>query len=91
MANKTYHAERTFLVYSKEIVQFIEYCKRFKVSDGLDIKYIPESVVKVDDDPDNDKRTGDVFLCHVYLDSDLDVLRFINIFSLFFHLSKSVP
>ena len=85
----TFRSERIFIVYAVEIVKFVEYCKRYGVTEDLDIKYIVPSVQKINEDRDDDIRTGDYFLCRVRLESDKDVLRFLNIFSLFFNVSKS--
>lgn len=76
-----------FAVYPKEIVQFIEYCKRFNILHQTEIKFAPPSYNKIDED-EPEQLTQELFVCDVTLFSEMDSLRFINVFSLFFKESK---
>lgn len=71
-----------FLVYPVEIVQFIQYCERFNVIHNTSIKFIPSTGT------DEDNNTPSQFVCDVTVYSEMDALRFVNLFTLFFKISK---
>jgi len=74
-----------FYIYTKELPQFIEYCKRSQCIEELAIKFVL--------DKDSSYEEGQViykdgFVGDVTHHSEKDSLKFINVFSLFFTLSK---
>lgn len=73
-----------FYVYPKEIERFIEYCKRFQCIKDVKIKFTIEEE-KVDEDS---FIWNPAFICDVTHFSQNDSLKFVNVFSLFFTLSK---
>jgi hypothetical protein len=73
-----------FYIYTKEIAQFIEYCKRFNCIQETKITFVLDQE-NVEDDSFIWK---DGFVCDVTHYSEMDSLKFTNVFSLFFHLSK---
>jgi len=75
-----------FLVYPIEIVQFIEFCERFQVIRDVDIRFVVEEKM-IDDSITYNK----LFICDVTFHSETDAIKFQNIFTLFFKVSKHVP
>lgn len=80
MSNETWILR--FLVYPTEIVKFIQYCERFNVIHNTTIKFIPPTYT------DEDNNTPSQFVADVTLYSESDSLKFQNIFSLFFSVSR---
>lgn len=73
-----------FAIYPKEISRFIEYCERFQVIQNTEIKFTKEQE-KVDDDGFIWKT---LFVCDVSFNNELEALKFINVFSMIFTVSK---
>lgn len=75
-----------FYIYPKEIAKFIEYCERFQCIQNTKIVHILDE----EKDTYNPKyfTYRSAFVADVTFYSELDSLRFINVFSLFFTLSK---
>lgn len=72
-----------FYIYTKDIQQFIEYCRRFQVIQNVKIDFVLDK-----EEVDDSIIYNDAFIADVTLYSELDSLRFINVFSLFFRGSK---
>lgn len=75
-----------FYIYVKDIAQFIEYCKRqqINIKEDLNISYeVDKEFVEEDS-----YIWKDCFICDVVNYSELDSLKFINTFSMFFKDSK---
>jgi len=85
MNNREIWTDR-FVIYVKDIAQFIEYCKRQQVNikEDLVISYYVDKVFVEEDS----YTWKDVFVCDVTHYSELDSLKFTNTFSLFFRDSK---
>lgn len=73
-----------FLIYPKDIEKFLEYCKRFDVIQETKISYVVEKEFVEEDS----FIWKDSFICDVILHSQMEYLRFINVFGLFFRESK---
>ena len=73
--------KRGFLLYPKDVPMFVQYCERFQVAHNMEMHYIPST---------KDDDGGDKFRATVILYSELDTLRFINCFTLFFANGKPI-
>lgn len=73
-----------FLIYTKEMELFIEYCKKFEVIQDTKITFTLTAKMI---DNDGSFIWNDAFVADVTFHNELDSLRFMNVFKLFFKLS----
>jgi hypothetical protein len=72
-----------YYVYPMDIVQFLEYCERFGLIKHVDVKFVVDEEVI-----DESILYKKAFVCDVTFQSDMDCIKFQNIFCLFFKNSK---
>lgn len=75
-----------FLIYPQEISKFIQYCERMQCIQNTTIIHTLDKEI----DPDNSELFiyRSYFVADVTFYSQLDSLKFINVFSLLFSVSK---
>lgn len=74
-----------FYIYVKDIQQFVEYCKRqqINIKEDLQVSYQVDK-----ENVDDGYIWKDCFICDVTNYSEMNSIKFINTFSLFFRESK---
>lgn len=73
-----------FYIYPKDVSKFIEFCERFQCIKDTEIEFVLEEEQIEEDSFIWEPR----FIASVTHFSELDSLKFINVFSLFFRDSK---
>jgi hypothetical protein len=83
MSQRTETWTSRFYIYPKDIAQFIEYCKRFECIKNVEINFVVDEKII-----DESILYKPAFVADVTHFSEMDSLKFVNVFSLFFSLSK---